>query len=1776
VDGLTSATNNQASWIGDGWDLNPGFVERSYGSCLTDKEGSNPGQRAGDLCWRSDNATASYGSGGGMLIRDSGSGTWRPKADDGARVERFTDGGNGDNDGEHWKITTIDGTQYFYGSRPEARSTWTVPVFGDDSGEPCHQATFDASHCTQAWRWNLDKVVDRHGNLMIFDYDVETNSYGLNVKDAAVSYVRGGTLKQIEYGLRTDRTVAGTGRVVFSTADRCIPGSTCTFDKVNNWPDTALAERCVVATCKDHYSPTFWSTRRLASITTQVRRGSSYADVDRWTLEQSFPDPGDGEKAALWLRSITHTGLVDGSISLPPVTFAGAQLPNRVYQADGLSPLIRYRITGIVSESGGVTSVNYAPAECTSPPARPETNTKRCFPVRWAKPDHAERLDYFHKYVVESVVSSDRIAANPQQIKRYEYLGGAAWHYDTSEFTPPDKKTWNEFRGFGQVRSRTGAADEPSGPVTLTEQRFYRGMHGDKLPNGETRTVDVADSEGGRHTDHDWLAGTEYESIDYVGDGGAVATKSINIPYWRGPTATRGSFKAYIVRPGSTRAFTALESGGWQIAKTETSYDDLGLPIQVNDLGNEAIATDDRCSRNTYVRNAGRWLMAFPARIQTVSAHCGQTPVFPADAMTDTRAWYDGQTYGAAPTVGNVTVEERLTEHPASGPLYYPKSRASYDIHGRVVEVVDALGHTTRAGYQPAIGGPLTRATTTNALGHTGTVDQEPAWGLPVTAVDVNNRVTEVRYDALGRSAEVWQPNRSRANGHAGNARFTYQVRQDAPTVITSTTIGPNGRYTTKNTLYDGLYRIRQTQQAAAGGGRLIVDTRYDSHGRATKSTQPYVNDSAVDTELWVASEVAVPGLTVTQYDGAGRQIEQIFRGGAIEKWRTSTRYGGDRIHTTPPQGGTATTAITDARGQLVAQRQYHGGTPSGPYDETKYTYHPVGHLATVTDPAGSVWRYTHDLRGRQIEVQDPDKGTTLTEYDAVGRPVRATDARGISLAFSYDVLGRRTGVHSGQVTGTKLAGWTYDTAIGGKGALASTTRWVDGNAYTTKVEAYNALGQPLLTTATIPASEGPLAGTYRSAKKYNDDGSPRGESYPGGGGLAEESINHTYDDDSRPLTTTGGMDGTTVTYVSDTQYTRYGEAQRLQLGEGTKRAWLSYYFDDHTRRLKRYIVDAETPRPMVADVNYTYDPAGNVTSIADTPLDRAPDLQCFSYDHLRRLTEAWTPGDGCAGQPSTGQLAGPAPYWQSFGYDKVGNRTSEVWHSAGGDTTRSYQYAQAGSQTRPHAVTSVASSGPAGLGVDEFGYDAAGNTTARKGPGRDQHLTWNDEGQLAKVVDGLKSTEYLYDANGGRMIRRDPAGTTLFLGNQELRLDKITGKVTSTRYYTHGGKIVALRTGGQLTWLAGDHQGTQQVAIDSGDLTVRQRRQTPFGTHRGSPAAFPGDRGFVGGTIEASTGLVRLGMREYDPALGRFLSVDPVIDPKNPQQLNAYAYANNSPVTFSDPTGLILNIVELIKAAQDLLEEWRITHQRSRGTTADRTLRHNRVVAETMKRILVVGPAKIKGFDPKYLRSEVAISGASKEGTGQDGFADIVYDDGVNVYIWEVKSGHAYTPAKAQEEVQHYVGHMKAQYPTKTVQSGFHLGESWTFTYRNGAGKDELVTVTPGGDPDPKGPYPGAVMYTYREKEDDREQREAEPPAIPAPQPNPREEQPDHTTTCFADGCVFVPVEPVKEREPVSAGDLTPVLVVGGVVAVGVAAAASPAIAVGAGVAGLIGWAFS
>src|SRR6185295_9403098 len=104
-------------------------------------------------------------------------------------------------------------------------------------------------------------------------------------------------------------------------------------------------------------------------------------------------------------------------------------------------------------------------------------------------------------------------------------------------------------------------------------------------------------------------------------------------------------------------------------------------------------------------------------------------------------------------------------------------------------------------------------------------------------------------------------------------------------------------------------------------------------------------------------------------------------------------------------------------------------------------------------------------------------------------------------------------------------------------------------------------------------------------------------------------------------------------------------------------------------------------------------------------------DTQCFSYDYLQRVTQAFTPTSGnCATTPSVTGIGGAAPYWTSWTYDSTGNRLTQTQHDTTGDTTSTSTYPAAG-QPQPHAIQALDTTGPNGSTHSDYTYDPAGRT---------------------------------------------------------------------------------------------------------------------------------------------------------------------------------------------------------------------------------------------------------------------------------------------------------------------------------------------------------------------------------------------------------------------------------------------------------------------------------
>ena len=110
---------------------------------------------------------------------------------------------------------------------------------------------------------------------------------------------------------------------------------------------------------------------------------------------------------------------------------------------------------------------------------------------------------------------------------------------------------------------------------------------------------------------------------------------------------------------------------------------------------------------------------------------------------------------------------------------------------------------------------------------------------------------------------------------------------------------------------------------------------------------------------------------------------------------------------------------------------------------------------------------------------------------------------------------------------------------------------------------------------------------------------------------------------------------------------------------------------------------------------------------------------------------------------------------------------------------------------------------------------------------------------------------------------------------------------------------------GGGLWWSSPDMVGTVGLQINTaGAGTVTRRWMDPFGQARGAGGVWSSLLGYLNQPA-SSTGVTQLGARAYDATLGRFLTVDPLLDTGEPRHANGYVYSFNSPVSYTDADGL-------------------------------------------------------------------------------------------------------------------------------------------------------------------------------------------------------------------------------------------------------------------------------
>jgi RHS repeat-associated protein len=219
------------------------------------------------------------------------------------------------------------------------------------------------------------------------------------------------------------------------------------------------------------------------------------------------------------------------------------------------------------------------------------------------------------------------------------------------------------------------------------------------------------------------------------------------------------------------------------------------------------------------------------------------------------------------------------------------------------------------------------------------------------------------------------------------------------------------------------------------------------------------------------------------------------------------------------------------------------------------------------------------------------------------------------------------------------------------------------------------------------------------------------------------------------------------------------------------------------------------------------------------------------------------------------------------------------------------------------------------------YGYDANGNQVTRIIGADTYNLKYDAENRLIEVKkNSVVTAAFTFDGDGRRVKSVMGAETILFFG-AHYEIKNPGPNQIETRYYLAGGSRVAMRSytipynNMTLTYLMGDHLGSTSLAVNASTGAVIETRYKAWGEVRYTTPnltlptrnTFTGQYSYVADDAtdlgSSGFGLMFYNARWYDPSLGRMAQADTIV-PGGMQGLDRYAYVNNSPLNYVDPSG--------------------------------------------------------------------------------------------------------------------------------------------------------------------------------------------------------------------------------------------------------------------------------
>jgi RHS repeat-associated protein len=325
----------------------------------------------------------------------------------------------------------------------------------------------------------------------------------------------------------------------------------------------------------------------------------------------------------------------------------------------------------------------------------------------------------------------------------------------------------------------------------------------------------------------------------------------------------------------------------------------------------------------------------------------------------------------------------------------------------------------------------------------------------------------------------------------------------------------------------------------------------------------------------------------------------------------------------------------------------------------------------------------------------------------------------------------------------------------------------------------------------------------------------------------------------------------------------------------------------------------------------FIYDGAGNITAMG---------TDTFLYDSAGRLVK------GTADQQRSG-----GSNRQEYSYDAFGNRvvlTTVGTACVGACPPTDLLISAASNRITNHGAVYDAAGNVTALDGYTFTYDAAGMMARQTGPQSTGPIDW----QYVYTADDERIATYTGGGNW-RFTVRDLDGKVL----REVVATTSGGTTTWTwdrdHVFRDGLLLATVSPSGQQQFHL-DHLGNPRLVTNAAGLRTGIHSYYPFGDELSlTPAETPAERLKYTAHERDETSSMRpldyMHARYYSPLVGRFLSVDPMLNSailRRPQSWNRYSYGWNTPVLLTDPTGervfLSGNVEDALQAVADALED--------------------------------------------------------------------------------------------------------------------------------------------------------------------------------------------------------------------------------------------------------------